>query len=80
MRMRKKKHGCERLSALSSKIGEVLKDECIKIKSTPKKCSVYTMGNINDIEALAHSSNVYQFKTAIRIGKGNYQYNQSLKI
>ena len=62
------------------KIGQVMKDECIKIKSTPKKCSVYTMGNINDINALAFSSNVYQFKTAIKVGKGVYHYNQSLKI
>lgn len=62
------------------KIGQVMKDECIKIKSTPKKCSVYTMGNINDINALAFSSNVYQFKTAIKVGKGVYRYNQSLKI
>ena len=62
------------------KIGEVMKDECIKIKSTPKKCSIYTMGNINDINALAFSSNVYQFKTAIKVGKGIYRYNESLKI
>ncbi len=62
------------------KIGEVIKDECIKIKATPKKCSVYTMGNINDIKALAYSSNVYQFKTAIRVGKGVYRYNEALKI
>ena len=62
------------------KIGEVIKDECIKIKSTPKKCSVYTMGNINDLNALAFSSNVYQFKTAMRVGKGVYRYNQPLKI
>ena len=62
------------------KIGEVIKDECIKIRDTPKKCSVYTMGNINDINALAFSSNVYQFKTAIKVGGGVYRYNQSLKI
>ena len=62
------------------KIGEVMKDECIKIKSTPKKCSIYTMGYVNDIDALAKSSNVYQFKTAIRVGGGKYSYNQSLKI
>ena len=64
----------------SIKIGEVIKDECIKIKDTPKKCSVYTMGNINDLNALAYSSNVYQFKTAIRVGKGKYSYNKPLKI
>ena len=62
------------------KIGEIIKDECIKIKSTPKKCSIYNMGNINDINALAFSSNVYQFKTAIKVGKGSYRYNDSLKI
>lgn len=62
------------------KIGQVIKDECIKIKDTPRKCSVYTMGNINDINALAFSSNVYQFKTAIKVGGGVYQYNKSLRI
>ena len=62
------------------KIGEVMKDECIKIKSTPKKCSIYTMGYVNDLDALAKSSNVYQFKTAIKVGGGVYRYNESLKI
>ena len=62
------------------KIGEVMKDECIKIKNTPKKCSIYTMGYVNDLDALAKSSNVYQFKTAIKVGKGKYRYNESLKI
>ncbi len=61
-------------------IGDVMKDECIKIKDTPKKCSIYTMGYVNDLEALAKSSNVYQFKTAIKVGGGVYRYNQSLKI
>ncbi len=62
------------------KIGEVMKDECIKIKSTPKKCSIYTMGYVNDLDALAKSSNVYQFTTAIKVGGGRYRYNDSLKI
>lgn len=62
------------------KMGEVMKDECIKIKSTPKKCSIYTMGYVNDLDALAKSSNVYQFKTAIKVGKGVYQYNKTLKL
>jgi cell division protein FtsI/penicillin-binding protein 2 len=38
------------------------------------------MGNINDINALAYSSNVYQFKTAIKVAGASYRYNQSLKI
>ena len=62
------------------KIGTVQKDECIKIKSTPEKCSWRTMGNINDLYALRYSSNVYQYKIAIKVGKGNYRYNQGLKI
>ena len=62
------------------KIGDVMKDECIKIKDTPKKCSIYTMGYVNDLDALVKSSNVYQFKTAIKVGGGIYRYNHSLKI
>ncbi len=62
------------------KIGEVIKDECIKIQNTPKKCSIYPMGYVNDIQALALSSNVYQFKTAIKVGGGTYRYNAPLKI
>lgn len=62
------------------KIGEIQKDECIKIKGTKKKCSVYTMGNINDINALAYSSNVYQFKTAMKVAGAKYHYDASLKI
>lgn len=61
-------------------IGEVLKDECIKIKDTPEKCSWRTMGSIDDLYALRYSSNVYQYKIAVRVGNGNYQYNQGLKI
>lgn len=52
------------------KIGEVRNDSCIKIAATKEKCSVYYMGNINDIDALAKSSNTYQFNTAIKVGKG----------
>lgn len=57
------------------KIGEYMVDECIKLKATPKKCSIYTMGYINDLEAIYKSSNVYQFKIALRIGGVNYQYD-----
>jgi cell division protein FtsI/penicillin-binding protein 2 len=61
-------------------IGEYQIDECIKIKSTPEKCSWRTMGSINDISALAYSSNVYQYKIAIKVGNGNYQYDKSLSL
>ena len=61
-------------------IGETIKDECIKIKDTPEKCSWKTMGTIDDLYALRYSSNVYQYKIAIKVGNGNYQHNKSLKI
>lgn len=61
-------------------IGSVITDECIKIKDTPLKCSWQTMGDINDIYALQNSSNVYQYKIAIRVGKGNYVYNEALRL
>ncbi len=61
-------------------IGSVIYDECIKIKDTPEKCSWQSMGNIDDIYALQNSSNVYQYKIAIRVGKGNYQYDGPLSL
>jgi len=61
-------------------IGSVIYDECLKIKNTPEKCSWRTMGNINDIYALQYSSNVYQYKIAIKVGKGNYRYNEGLRL
>jgi penicillin-binding protein A len=53
-------------------------DTPMKIKGTPKKASWRNFGNINDIKALEVSSNVYMFKTAIAIGKGQYEYNEPL--
>ena len=62
------------------KIGEIRKDECIKIAATPEKCSFKNYGYIDDINALKYSSNVYQFYTAINVGKGTYRYNKPLVI
>ncbi len=61
-------------------IGQYQMDECIKIKATPEKCSWRTLGYINDINALAYSSNVYQYKIAIAIGNGTYRYDQALAL
>lgn len=61
-------------------IGTVLNDECIKIKDTPLKCSWQTMGPIDDVYALQNSSNVYQYKIAINVGNGSYEYNQGLAL
>ncbi len=62
------------------KIGDYFYDSCVKIKSTPKKCSWKNLGMINDIQALALSSNVYQFKTAMKVAGYNYSYNMGLKV
>lgn len=61
-------------------IGTVLNDECIKIKDTPLKCSWQTMGPIDDVYALQNSSNVYQYKIAIKVGNSSYEYNQGLVL
>ncbi len=62
------------------KIGEVKLDECIQIRGTNRKCSSQTLGRINDITALAKSSNVYQFKTAIRVSGYEYKYGMFLPL
>ena len=66
------------------KIGERIRDECIKVAGVAEKCSsVSTLGVIDDITALAKSSNVYQFKIAIRVNGQEYyrgmkmNFNQS---
>lgn len=63
-------------------IGNVFKDECIKIMSTPVKCSWnrFGLGYLDDIKALKLSSNVYQFKTAIKVAGSNYYYNMPFSI
>ena len=61
-------------------IGEYTTDECIKIKNLPAKCSSHRVGRLNDIIALAESSNVYQFKIAMKVGDATYSYNEPLTI
>jgi len=62
------------------KIGEVRVDNCIKIKSTPEKCSFMYLGTLDDLTALKRSSNTYQFHTAIKVGGGVYCYNCGLAL
>lgn len=61
-------------------IGEKRYDTCIKIASTPEKCSWTYLGLVDDLTALKYSSNTYQFNTAIKVGKGNYYYNGPLSV
>lgn len=62
------------------KPGTRINDTGIKIADTPLKKSYSYLGTLNDVDALKLSSNVYMFHTAIRIGKGNYQYDKPLGL
>lgn len=56
-------------------------DRPIKIKDTPAKGSYSNnLGILDPVGALRVSSNVYMFEIAIRLGEGNYQYNQPLPL
>ena len=62
-------------------IGEYIHDECVKVAGVAPKCSsVDNLGTINDITALAKSSNVYQFKTAIRVNGQEYYPEMKLNF
>lgn len=61
-------------------IGEYMQDSCIKLYNLPEKCSWKTLGYINDLQALAYSSNVYQYKIAMKVGGFDYSYGKTLKI
>ncbi|MGG3470698.1 penicillin-binding protein 2 [Neobacillus pocheonensis] len=60
--------------------GTVFDDAGLKIQGTPLKKSYAYLGKLNEINALKKSSNVYMFRTAIRIGKGHYEYDKPLNI
>lgn len=55
-------------------------DEQMKIAGTAVKQSFQTYGSVNSIRALAVSSNVYMFKSVIKLAGGTYEYNQPLGI
>ena len=56
-------------------IGSTMTDSCVKLWSEPAKCSYRRLGTLNDINALALSSNYYQFIIALGIMGYNYTYN-----
>ena len=62
------------------KIGDYKQDSCIYLNNLPEKCSWKTLGYINDIDALAFSSNVYQYKIAMSVGGFDYYPGKTLKI
>ena len=60
------------------KPGFLVYDSCVKVKNVQKKCSWKRLGKIDDIKALAYSSNYYQFLIASRLANPNYKWNASL--
>lgn len=61
-------------------IGDYMTDSCVYLYNLPEKCSWKTLGYINDLDALAMSSNVYQYKIAMKVGGFNYYPGKKLKI
>lgn len=59
-------------------IGDSVVDSCVKLKNKTMKCSWKSLGRVNDLTALAQSSNYYQFLIAIGLTGEKYKYNMSL--
>ena len=62
------------------RLGETLLDQSVKLRGTQTKSSWKNLGYINDIQALAQSSNVYMILTAIRLAGGIYSYDGPLSV
>ena len=60
------------------KMGEKMVDSCIKLYQVPLKCSYKPLGTLDDLKAIAKSSNYYQFKIALNLTGNNYKYNMEL--
>lgn len=61
-------------------IGTTYTDSCIKLANLPAKCSYKRLGTLNDIRALALSSNYYQFRIALSVSKNKYIYNMKASV
>ena len=59
-------------------MGKYVNDSCIKLYLTPQKCSFKNLGKINDLDALAYSSNYFQFLIAIGVTGNTYKPNMKL--
>ncbi len=58
--------------------GKKVLDSCIKVYGVTKKCSWTSLGWIDDIQALAQSSNYFQFLIATRLTNPKYTWNSKL--
>ena len=57
---------------------EYITDGCVKLYFIPEKCSYQRLGRINDLKALAYSSNYYQYLIAIKLTGNTYTPNMKL--
>lgn len=55
----------------------IIKDSCVKLVNQNEKCSWKRLGTLNDINALAYSSNYFQFVNAIRVSGYKYRRNMN---
>ncbi len=58
--------------------GKKITDSCVKLYYIPQKCSFKSLGKIDDLKALAYSSNYYQFMIAIGLTGNKYTPNMKL--
>lgn len=59
-------------------VGKYITDSCVKLYAVPAKCSHKKLGRINDLDALAKSSNYFQFLIAIGLTGNKYHANMKL--
>ena len=59
-------------------IGTKYRDSCVKLYYVPAKCSFKRLGVLDDVKALANSSNFYQFMIAIGLTGQKYTNNMKL--
>ena len=60
------------------KPGALVLDSCIKVYGVSKKCSWKRLGRVDDVKALAYSSNYYQFLIATKLTNPGYRWNSKL--
>ncbi len=59
-------------------VGKQVWDSCIKVYNVPQKCSWTRLGYMDDIRAMAQSSNYYQFLIATKLTNPFYTWNSRL--
>lgn len=60
------------------KEGQKVLDSCIKVYGVSKKCSWTSLGYVDDVRALAQSSNYYQFLIAAKLANPKFSNNKKL--